>query len=133
MRGLSGGERKRTAIAVELITNPNMIFLDEPTSGLDSFTAFRIVKILNRLSEQGKTVLATIHQPSSDIFSLFDRLVFLSDGYCIYQGPANVSTLHFKKFGVECPRFANPSDFFMKTFSLIANRKSDDPEDIKAV
>ena len=60
-KSLSGGERKRTAIGVELITDPSMILLDEPTSGLDSFKALSIVKLLEKLARNGKTVIATIH------------------------------------------------------------------------
>ena len=82
---LSGGERKRTAIGVELITDPQMVMLDEPTSGLDSFTAFRICKVLQKLArDQGKTIISTIHQPSSQTFSTFDRLILMADGYIVY-------------------------------------------------
>jgi ABC-type multidrug transport system ATPase subunit len=82
---ISGGERKRTAIAVELITDPNVVLLDEPTSGLDSFTAVKIVKILRKLArEQGKTICATIHQPSSEAFAFFDRLILMCDGNIVF-------------------------------------------------
>jgi len=67
-KSLSGGERKRVSIGVEMITNPSLILLDEPTSGLDSFKALEIVKIMQRLAAQGKTVISTIHQPSSEAF-----------------------------------------------------------------
>ena len=81
---ISGGERKRTAIGVELITDPSLILLDEPTSGLDSFKALTIVKLIKKLARQGKTVISTIHQPSSEAFLEFDRLLLMSDGYCVY-------------------------------------------------
>lgn len=81
---ISGGERKRTAIGVELITNPSLILLDEPTSGLDSFKAVQIVKLLKKLARSGKTVISTIHQPSSESFLLFDRLILMCDGNCVY-------------------------------------------------
>ena len=68
MRGMSGGEKKRTAIGVELITDPSVILLDEPTSGLDSFNALKIVKILNKQAQLGKEVISAIHQPNSDTF-----------------------------------------------------------------
>ena len=68
MRGMSGGEMKRTAIGVELITDPSVILLDEPTSGLDSFNALKVVKILKRQAQLGKVIIATIHQPNSDAF-----------------------------------------------------------------
>lgn len=80
MKGLSGGERKRTSIGYELITNPNLLLLDEPTSGLDSTTALQIVKLLKHEAKKGMTIVCTIHQPSSDIYSQFDRLMMLSDG-----------------------------------------------------
>ncbi len=65
---ISGGERKRTSIGVELITDPSLILLDEPTSGLDSFKALQIVRLLDRQAKKGKTVITTIHQPSSEAF-----------------------------------------------------------------
>lgn len=68
LKGVSGGERKRTAIGYELITDPKVLLLDEPTSGLDSSTAYRIIKLLKREALGGMTVLCTIHQPSSEIF-----------------------------------------------------------------
>lgn len=61
MKGMSGGERKRTSIGYELITNPRIVFLDEPTSGLDSSTAFKIVKLLKKEASRGMTMIATIH------------------------------------------------------------------------
>lgn len=81
---ISGGERKRTAIGVELVTDPALILLDEPTSGLDSFKALSIVKLLKQLAGKGKTVISTIHQPSSEAFALFDRLILMCDGFVVY-------------------------------------------------
>lgn len=85
-KGVSGGERKRTSIGVELITNPGIIFLDEPTTGLDSTTALQVILLLKNLAKQGKTVISTIHQPSSELFAEFDRLMLICDGYSIYHG-----------------------------------------------
>ena len=81
---MSGGERKRTAIGVELITDPSLILLDEPTSGLDSFKALTIVQILRDQARKGKTIISTIHQPGSDAFAAFDRLILMSDGHIVY-------------------------------------------------
>lgn len=81
--GISGGEKKRTAIGQELISNPSVLALDEPTSGLDSYAAFQVVKILKRLSNSGRTIMTTIHQPSSEVFDLFDRVVLLAEGRCV--------------------------------------------------
>ena len=131
IKGLSGGERKRTAIGVELITNPSIIFLDEPTSGLDSFTANKIVKLLVEQSRLGKTVIATIHQPSSSTFQLFDRLLLLMDGHTIYQGPAKTSTDYFRGIGFDCPKYANPADYYLKEFYVPFKKKHKDEEKLQ--
>ena len=97
---ISGGERKRTSIGVEMITDPSIIFLDEPTSGLDSFRATSIVMLLSKLAhERGKTVIATIHSPNSSAYSYFDRLILLCDGHMVYQGTAHEGTNYLKKLG----------------------------------
>jgi len=130
IKGLSGGERKRTSIAVELITDPQIIFLDEPTSGLDSFTAHKIVKLLVDQSRRGKTIIATIHQPSSNTFSLFDKLLLLMDGHMIYQGLAKDSVGYFTKLGYIIPTYANPSDYFLKKFFVPFNKSQEDIEQV---
>ena len=82
---ISGGERKRTAIAVELITDPSFIVLDEPTSGLDSFKATGIVSTLHKLAKtRGKTIISTIHSPSSEAFNYFDKLLLMADGHIVF-------------------------------------------------
>lgn len=112
-KGISGGERKRVAIAMELIANPPMLFLDEPTSGLDTFTAYTVVNLLADMAhKQGRTVVATIHQPSSDIFNLFDDLILLQSGKVIYCGPAKDTVDYFTTLGFVCPEYCNPADFF---------------------
>lgn len=126
IKGLSGGERKRTAIGVELITNPSILFLDEPTSGLDSFTANKIVKLLVEQSRLGKTVVATIHQPSSDTFALFDKLLLLMDGYPIYQGSAKNACDYFAKLGYQVPQYTNPADYFLKEFYVPFKKEQND-------
>ena len=87
VRGVSGGEKRRVAIGVELVVSPSTIFLDEPTSGLDSFNAEKVVKILAGLAANGCSVLCTIHQPSTSVFELFDNTILLKDGSCVYNGP----------------------------------------------
>ena len=81
LKSISGGERKRTCIGYELITDPQLILLDEPTSGLDSSTALRIMNLLKTEARAGMTIVAPIHQPSGDIFSILDRVIVLHDGY----------------------------------------------------
>jgi len=113
LRGISGGERKRTSIGYEIITNPSLLFLDEPTSGLDSFTALSLLQSLQDLAIDGHTIVCTIHQPSSEIFALFDKLMLLVKGEVAYFGKASDSISFFASLGHPCPTFTNPSDFFM--------------------
>lgn len=113
---MSGGERKRTSIAIELVTDPKILFLDEPTSGLDSFTAKRIVELLIKFSKQERMVIATIHQPNSETYLLFDQLLLLMEGKTIYFGEASLSTQYFKNLGYIVPEFTNPTDYYLKEF-----------------
>ena len=86
-RGISGGERKRVAVAVELVARPSVLFLDEPTSGLDATTALSLVRTLKNLAvNNGQAVVSVIHQPRSSIFELFDSLLLLSKGRTVYNG-----------------------------------------------
>lgn len=96
IRGVSGGERKRASIGYELITNPSMLMLDEPTSGLDSNTALQVVKLLKRETARGMSIITTIHQPSSEIFHLFDKIIVLSEGHVIYQDSPTKVERYFK-------------------------------------
>lgn len=114
IKGISGGEKKRTSIAFELINNPSVIILDEPTSGLDSLTAFIIINYLHRLAKEHKrTILMTIHQPNAEIFNKFDKLILLSEGQIIYQGNPRQSVAYFSELGLNCPKFSNPPDYFI--------------------
>ena len=74
IKGVSGGERKRTSVGVELVVKPAICFLDEPTSGLDSYSALAVCQVLKKVAKAGASVLFTIHQPSSEIFNSFDHL-----------------------------------------------------------
>ena len=94
---ISGGQRKRLNIALELIREPAILFLDEPTSGLSSRDSENILDLLKELTIKGKLVFVVIHQPSSDIFKMFDRLVILdTGGYLIYNGDPIESIVYFK-------------------------------------
>jgi ATP-binding cassette subfamily G (WHITE) protein 1 len=113
VKGVSGGERKRCAVAMGAVREPRLLFLDEPTSGLDVFKAHTLVSVLRGLAaSQGSTVACTIHQPSSDIFGLFDDLILLLGGGVVFAGPASEAVHHFAALGFECPQYANPADFF---------------------
>merc|ERR1719281_1692928 len=86
VKGVSGGEKKRTSVGVELVTKPELVFLDEPTSGLDSYSALQLVEVLKKVSKAGSSVVLTIHQPASEVFGLMDQLIFLNKGRVMYQG-----------------------------------------------
>lgn len=86
LRGISGGEMKRLSFAAEVLTNPPLMFCDEPTSGLDSFMAQNVVQVLKNLAESGKTVVCTIHQPSSELYSMFDKLLLMAEGRVAFLG-----------------------------------------------
>lgn len=113
-RGISGGERKRVSIGQEMLVNPSCLLLDEPTSGLDSTTAQRIVATLRGLARGGRTVITTIHQPSSRLYRMFDKVVVLSEGSPIYSGRAAQVMDYFGSIGY-VPGFnlLNPADFLL--------------------
>ena len=117
MRGLSGGERKRTSIGLELITEPSLIFLDEPTTGLDSKSALNVASLLKMLAKNGRTVITTIHQPSSEILSRFDKIICLSKGKILYDGPPQNISGYFAQLGYPIPNLINPADYLMKIFN----------------
>ncbi|XP_045825395.1 ABC transporter G family member 15-like [Trifolium pratense] len=114
LRGISGGEKKRLSIALEILTRPSLLFLDEPTSGLDSASAYFVAQTLRNIAHDGKTVISSIHQPSSEVFALFDDLFLLSGGQIIYFGPADKAVEFFGKAGFPCPSRRNPSDHFLR-------------------
>jgi len=111
INGLSGGQRKRTSIGVELITRPDIVCLDEPTSGLDSYAAYQVVKVLKDLASAGCTVICTLHQPSSEIFALVDRVILLNNGRSLYDGDREQMVQHFAQIGYKVPVGFNPADF----------------------
>ncbi|KAJ9079548.1 FAD-dependent urate hydroxylase [Entomophthora muscae] len=113
-RGISGGEKRRVSIACELVTSPAILFLDEPTSGLDAFSAQAVVDCLVRLARNfRRTIVFTIHQPRSDIFSKFDRLVLMAKGWPVFTGPASEASSHFASLGHPCPPGYNTADFLI--------------------
>ncbi|XP_074566785.1 ABC transporter G family member 5-like [Curcuma longa] len=110
-RGVSGGERRRVSIGMDIIHDPIVLFLDEPTSGLDSTSAFMVVKVLQRIAHSGSIVIMSVHQPSYRILRLLDRLLFLSRGQTVYSGPPDGLHSFFADFGHSIPDGENPTEF----------------------
>uniref|UniRef100_A0A3Q2WUL0 ATP-binding cassette, sub-family G (WHITE), member 2a n=1 Tax=Haplochromis burtoni TaxID=8153 RepID=A0A3Q2WUL0_HAPBU len=113
IRGISGGERKRTNIGMELIIDPPVLFLDEPTTGLDASTANSVLLLLKRMANNGRTIILSIHQPRYTIYRLFDSLTLLVNGHQVYHGPARSALEYFSGIGYICEPHNNPADFFL--------------------
>ena len=113
LKGISGGERKRTSVGVELVVKPSLVFLDEPTSGLDSYSAMQLVKVLKKVAKAGSSVLFTIHQPSSDVFNSFDQVVLMNSGKVMATGPVAGLQSYFAERGQPIPNHYNPADWLM--------------------
>ncbi|XP_066240710.1 broad substrate specificity ATP-binding cassette transporter ABCG2 isoform X1 [Saccopteryx leptura] len=133
IRGVSGGERKRTSIGMELITDPSILFLDEPTTGLDSSTANAVLLLLKRMSKQGRTIIFSIHQPRYSIFKLFDSLTLLASGRLMFHGPAHEALGYFASAGYRCEPYNNPADFFLDVINgnssaVVLNREVEEGE-----
>ncbi|MCL7034465.1 hypothetical protein MKW94_026469 [Papaver nudicaule] len=148
IKGLSGGQKRRVSICIEILTRPKLLFLDEPTSGLDSAASYHVMNRIVKLSRQYRmTVIASIHQPSSEVFDLFHNLCLLSSGRTIYFGPASAANEVINQFkthliypqvlllirlflyvaffteqffalnGFPCPTMRNPSDHYLRTIN----------------
>nr|QHN70710.1 scarlet [Limenitis arthemis astyanax] len=130
---LSGGERKRLAFATELLIDPGLLFCDEPTTGLDSSSAQKLMTLLRASAVQGKTVICTIHQPSSELMALFDNLVLLAEGRIAFAGSASAALNFFESLGYQCPITYNPTDYFIKVLALTPGSEGASRQAIKSV
>ncbi|KAJ4793032.1 ABC transporter G family member 2 [Rhynchospora pubera] len=110
-RGVSGGERRRVSIGIDIVHDPILLFLDEPTSGLDSTSAFMVVEVLKKIARRGSIVMLSIHQPSYRILNLLDRVLFLSRGQTVFYGPPSSLSMYFAEFGTPIPDNENPTEF----------------------
>ncbi|CAG8541839.1 5729_t:CDS:10, partial [Diversispora eburnea] len=127
-RGISGGQRKRTNIGMELVAEPSVLFLDEPTSGLDSTTALEVCKLLKKIAKhQGITIAAVIHSPSEKSFKMFDDLMLLGKGgRVVYSGPRNEAMKYFNELGFVLPEDESEPDFIMEIASGRVKPKDSD-------
>ena len=123
-RGLSGGEKKRVSIAEQLLRNPLVLFLDEPTSGLDAYNSQSVMQLLQGLAERRRmTIVTSIHQPRSSIYSLFDQLLLLDKGQTAYFGPASSAQEYFAQLGFPLKLGFNPADFMIDVVLGKENRE----------
>ncbi|XP_055371508.1 ATP-binding cassette sub-family G member 1 [Condylostylus longicornis] len=111
---LSGGQKKRLSIALELVDNPRVIFLDEPTTGLDASSSMDLIRLLKDLCSEDRTIVCTIHQPSASIYELFGHIYVLNKGMCVYQGSPKNTVPYLQSVGVECPAYHNPADILLE-------------------
>ncbi|KAJ3022015.1 UNVERIFIED_CONTAM: hypothetical protein HDU68_009354 [Siphonaria sp. JEL0065] len=125
MRGISGGERRRVSIGVELVTSPGILFLDEPTSGLDSYNAHAVIEALHNLAHvHHKTVVFTVHQPRSDVFAMFDQVIVLAAGAILYAGRGVDTAAQLRQQGAPCPEGYNLADHLLD-LAMEESKKSD--------
>ncbi|KAG2423172.1 hypothetical protein HXX76_010940 [Chlamydomonas incerta] len=117
LKGISGGQKRRVSVGIELVKDPRVLFLDEPSSGLDSEMAAGVMAGLVRLARKGRTVVCTIHQPNSDITDAFDDFLLLAGGRTVYGGLWGGAVDFFAAAGYSCPAFKNPTDYFMSVIT----------------
>lgn len=119
LKGISGGEKRRLSLAVEMLNDPAVLIVDEVTSGLDSATANNVMQGLNSIAESGRTVILTLHQPRSDIYHLIDNIVVLAKGgKMVYAGPRTQVEATFNMQGFTIPEHFNPADFLLDVISI---------------
>ncbi|EIN11024.1 P-loop containing nucleoside triphosphate hydrolase protein [Punctularia strigosozonata HHB-11173 SS5] len=128
-RGISGGQKRRVTIGTSLVARPRILFLDEPTSGLDSATSKEVVSSIKRLAKASNImVIATIHQPSWQTFSLFDHALLLARGRVAYSGPVSDMATYFESLGYPTSQHANPADTAIDAISTDFLDQSTDAE-----
>ena len=133
VKGLSGGERKRLAFASEALTDPPLMLCDEPTSGLDSFMAHSVLQVLKKLTAKGKTIILTIHQPSSELFGLFDKLLLMAEGRVAFLGTTEQATEFFNSLNAPCPTNYNPADFYVQLLAIVPGKELESRDTIRRI
>ncbi|XP_058798504.1 protein white isoform X1 [Phymastichus coffea] len=124
IKGISGGEMKRLSFASEVLTDPPLMICDEPTSGLDSYMAHQVISVLKNLAARGKTIITTLHQPSSELFSMFNKILLMAEGRVAFTGTTEEACEFFKTLGVSCPSNYNPADYFIQLLAIVPGREN---------
>ncbi|GMF37136.1 unnamed protein product [Phytophthora fragariaefolia] len=112
-KGISGGQKRRLSIAIELLSEPSILLLDEPTSGLDSASTHNVMEFVSRLCHENKAIICTIHQPSSLVYDMFTNIAIMTAGETVYFGPRELTIDHFSGAGYTCPMYTNPAEYFL--------------------
>jgi ABC-type multidrug transport system ATPase subunit len=122
-KGCSGGEKRRTSLAVQLLANPSVLFLDEITTGLDATTALQLIATLKQLARKGRTVIITLHQPRSQMWDMFDNVLLLSEGSLVYGGAKDVCIPYFETLGYPLAAFFNPFEHIIEITAIDTRSK----------
>ncbi|OLY83949.1 ABC transporter G family member 22 [Smittium mucronatum] len=134
LKGLSGGERKRVSIGMEIVTEPKVLILDEPTSGLDSNSSIVVVKLIKGIAVENNLIcISSIHQPNSKIFYTFDKVILMAPGGLTYFGTTQDSLEYFSSIGYECPSHENPADYFIDIMTINYEDESSYNESLQRV
>ncbi|CAG9796956.1 unnamed protein product [Diatraea saccharalis] len=133
LKALSGGERKRVALAVQLLNDPPILFCDEPTTGLDSWAAAAVVGRLRKLAAGGKVVVCSVHQPASGVFELFHKVVLLANGRTAFHGTIEEADHFFASLGYKCPVGFNPAEYYVSLLGIQLDKELESRERIRRI
>ncbi|XP_053616923.1 protein scarlet-like isoform X1 [Plodia interpunctella] len=133
LKALSGGERKRVALAVQLLNDPPILFCDEPTTGLDSWAASAVVSRLQKLATNGKLVICSVHQPASGVFEMFHQVVLLANGRTAFHGTIEQADQFFGSLSYKCPVGFNAAEYFVSLLGLQLDKELESRERIRRI
>ncbi|XP_076294941.1 brown isoform X2 [Lasioglossum baleicum] len=125
LSALSGGERRRVTLAVQLLTEPSILFCDEPTTGLDSYGALAVVRTLRQVAASGKIVMCSVHQPASGLLDIFHEVLLLSGGKVAFQGSSADANEFFDSLSLKCPPTFNSAEFYVSQLSIVRGKESE--------
>ncbi|KAK3034113.1 hypothetical protein RJ639_034465 [Escallonia herrerae] len=131
-RGISGGQRKRVNVGLEMVMEPSLLILDEPTSGLDSASSQLLLQALRREALEGVNICMVVHQPSYTLFKMFDDMILLAKGgLIVYHGSVRNAEEYFAGVGINVPERVNPPDHFIDILEGIVRPNANSPESYK--